>query len=136
MASAMPLTAPERFTPGDTMLENNLFKNSGDDSHFHAFCRHARFRVRSARSSSRWDRKLSGAGQLIAMLTNGKIIYAGADNGQIPIASAASLAPTNLLPLLDRSLMGTGSSAGYLCSWHRKALQRLFILSDKGNLYA
>jgi YD repeat-containing protein len=77
----------------------------------------------------------TSSAQLIVLLTNGRIIFAGGDNGQLSLASAVNTGLFKYLPAPRQILDGTETPVNMFIHG-TEALQRWFILTDKGNLYA
>lgn len=75
------------------------------------------------------------ASQLIVLLANGKVIYAGGDAGQLPLASVINTGFYKYIATPRQILDGTETPVNIL-THGTELLQRWFILTDKGNLYA
>ena len=77
----------------------------------------------------------SSGAQLIVLTTSGQLTYAGADNGQIGIDSAVNPGAYKYIPTPRQFLDGTETIADIFVHGSQ-GTQRLFILSNTGNLYA
>jgi YD repeat-containing protein len=72
--------------------------------------------------------------QLFVLTTSGRISYCGNDNGQLPIADAAN--PNSFYIVLPRVILDGTETIVDIFPQGSAALQRIFLLTDKGNLYA